>query len=1175
MACELWSSWFYLLGTLNLDVYECYSSLLCPWVQQATPLEAIRQWILYSDFPLPGSLLLGSEPMVVLLSGSDRVLECLSPAMLATHHILFWSSTATCSPLLRFQLSLSHFGDAGGVLDARWMFQSNRPFRAPLATVARAPSQIINRALKLPSRNKPKESPSEPILDAETISSLPGDCHKLWFRCPSVFTNKGVVRKLSLGELCNIYDLPVAACPDGLRPYFNEITDTSTLPFLAAPPLKVSLKIYESWKEVPYSIDTSLTRPQPCFNFSNTMYETGVDFAVEEAHRQAVKADDAEVPIHLWNNRIWRKKLHSEKALHGFRERFTGRCPLDAIRCGLLRYWRKLVRSSFQLYLDTTYGRHRTEPKEGNLARDLEQGRDCLDKAGAADWWEWKGGSTLFFWRWAPEFQAFARDGQPLWLHSPHPQYKQPQRKEVDPSVYSLIKEKLQNVANKGYIGPGTVTSLTSYFAVPKGTSDIRMVYDSTRSGLNKSIWVPSFSLPTTDTLTDMLDSNSWMSDLDMGEQFLNFPLDRKVQPLCGIDVRPYLGTVGKNKTHWLRWTRCMMGLRSSPYVAVKGTHIAEEAVFGNRHDPKNPFKWSSVRLNLPGMASYTPTLPWVSRLQSDGTLAAGVPRFVDDLRPVGQSEEDCWQVTHAIATRYSFLGLQIAARKIRPPSQHPGAWAGTHAFILPKGIGLTCGPEKWDKAKRLLSELQAELVQGNSLRHKPLEQKRGFFVHLQRTYPCLTPFLKGIHLTLDSWRPGRNEEGWVDPSVSLDEWDIYTHSSSAPEFVTAVPRLRFDLSALNTLFATPHPPIRYVRSSSIATVSYGFGDASGNGFGSTFVLPNSTLQFCHGTWGTDIEDSSSNYRELLNLVMALEHGLGEGSLQHSEVFIFTDNTTAESCFYKGNSPNQHLYSLILRLRVLEMGGEIRIHMIHVSGTRMIAQGTDALSRGNYSDGVMGGAPLLRFVPLHLTACDRSPTLLPWIRSWSQIDTLLPLTPEGWFTTGHGYHDGTPGAGGLWYPTAVTETLFLWTPAPAAASVAVDELTLANLKRPHLLHLFLCPRLMTHQWRKKLYKVADLVVELPAGPQPLWPSDMHEPLLLGLTLPLLPFPPWQLRQTPRVLELGREVRRLWHLPGQDGGHILRELCQLAPSLASLSASMVWDLLHPTPSGQIFPLQADG
>ena len=158
MACELWSSWFYLLGTLNLDVYECYSSLFCPWVQQATSLDTIRQWILYSDFPLPGSLLIGSEPMVVLLSGSNRVLECLSPAMLATHHILFWSSTATCSPLLRFQLSLSHFGDAGGVLDARWMFQSNRPFRAPLATVARAPSQIINRALKLPSRNKPKES---------------------------------------------------------------------------------------------------------------------------------------------------------------------------------------------------------------------------------------------------------------------------------------------------------------------------------------------------------------------------------------------------------------------------------------------------------------------------------------------------------------------------------------------------------------------------------------------------------------------------------------------------------------------------------------------------------------------------------------------------------------------------------------------------------------------------------------------------------------------------------------------------------------------------------------------------------------------------------------------------------------------------------------------------------
>ena len=130
-----------------------------------------------------------------------------------------------------------------------------------------------------------------------------------------------------------------------------------------------------------------------------------------------------------------------------------------------------------------------------------------------------------------------ARDGHPIWVRDTLPKYQRPQRKEPDSALRDQIRLKLENVVSKGYIGKGQVVSLTSYFAVPKGTSDVRMVYDSMRSGLNSAIWVPTFSLPTIDTLTDMLDSTLWMSDLDMGEQFVNFPLDPALQPYCGIDV--------------------------------------------------------------------------------------------------------------------------------------------------------------------------------------------------------------------------------------------------------------------------------------------------------------------------------------------------------------------------------------------------------------------------------------------------------------------------------------------------------------------------------------------------------------------------------------------------------------------------------------------------------------
>jgi len=443
--------------------------------------------------------------------------------------------------------------------------------------------------------------------------------------------------------------------------------------------------------------------------------------------------------------------------------------------------------------------------------------------------------------------------------------------------------------------------------------------------------------------------------------------------------------------------------------------------------------------------------------------------------------------------------------------------------------------------------------------------------VHLQCTYPCITPFLKGMHLTIDSWRPGRDLEGWksgptpfvTDEDMAL-EWNI-VDSIDAPEFVTAVPCLHDDLACLLHLFSPPHPPIRFVRSSKIVTATYGFGDASGEGFGSSFCLPDGTVIFRHGTWGRDADSTTSNFRELHNLVLALEDGIWTGDLHRSEIFLFTDNTTAEGGFYKGNSSSWTLFHLILRLRLLEMTGHLRLHVLHVAGTRMISQGTDGLSRGDFFGGVMARHPMLSFVPLHLDAIARTPALLEWVRSWSPDQTISPLAPEEWFTSGHGIIPPTSAAID-WTPLPSPQRVYLWTPAPAAASVAVDKLSLSRMKRTHLLHIWLCPRLCTHQWRKKLFKVADVVWELPPGRRPEWPAPMHETLILALVLPFICTSPWQLRSTPRVLELGGTVRRLWDLPGSDVGSVLRQLCDLPTSLAGLPPGVVRAMLHPAPLG---------
>ena len=69
------------------------------------------------------------------------------------------------------------------------------------------------------------------------------------------------------------------------------------------------------------------------------------------------------------------------------------------------------------------------------------------------------------------------------------------------------------------------------------------------------------------------------------------------------------------------------------------------------------------------------------------------------------------------------------------------------------------------------------------------------------------------------------------------------------------------------------------------------------------------------GVWCNEISEKSSNYRELLNLVLGMEAEYHGGRLRGVEVFLFTDNAVAEGAFYKGSAVSNHLHELILHLR--------------------------------------------------------------------------------------------------------------------------------------------------------------------------------------------------------------------------------------------------------------------
>eukprot|EP00980_Cylindrotheca_fusiformis_P006302 scaffold1352_cov144-Cylindrotheca_fusiformis.AAC.8 len=312
-------------------------------------------------------------------------------------------------------------------------------------------------------------------------------------------------------------------------------------------------------------------------------------------------------------------------------------------------------------------------------------------------------------------------------------------------------------------------------------------------------------------------------------------------------------------------------------------------------------------------------------------------------------------------------------------------------------------------------------------------------------TFKAMTPYLKGIHLTLDSWRVNRRSDGWkMSPKewagflAGIEDQDLREQvadlgNAGHPPFVHPVERLEGDIETLRSFFKEETPtrvcvrPSRFVQRTRhpvleclFTNYSLGFGDASGNGFGGTF-LSTAGLSYQIGVW--KYQATSSCSFEFRNLLDALSREGEAGRLSDSFVLMMTDNQPVEEALFKGTSASKSLLQMVQEFHSLEMEFGFVALICHCSGKRMIAQGTDA-------------------------------------------------------------------------------------------DVALEELRKARIKRQLSLHVILIPRLCTPSWLRQLFKAADIILEIPPG-TPFWPSDMYEPLFVGILLPFSRFEPWSLRFSPK------------------------------------------------------------
>ncbi|KAL7581491.1 hypothetical protein ACA910_022060 [Epithemia clementina (nom. ined.)] len=179
--------------------------------------------------------------------------------------------------------------------------------------------------------------------------------------------------------------------------------------------------------------------------------------------------------------------------------------------------------------------------------------------------------------------------------------------------------------------------------------------------------------------------------------------------------------------------------------------------------------------------------------------MAADVHPYVDNMRETGLTEDDRWAAASRMAKTASYYGLQDAAQKRRPPSLTPGAGAGALVTASPTGVYKLVSGERWAKVKEHIGNLK-EWAQQDTINRKALERVCGFLVYVSLTYSMITTYLKGIHLTLVSWRPDRDESGWkmtprewAELNKGLedcyDECSLGAHAGRAPP-VDVSPRL-------------------------------------------------------------------------------------------------------------------------------------------------------------------------------------------------------------------------------------------------------------------------------------------------------------------------------------------------------------------------------------------------
>ena len=519
--------------------------------------------------------------------------------------------------------------------------------------------------------------------------------------------------------------------------------------------------------------------------------------------------------------------------------------------------------------------------------------------------------NRVHWWRWPRRYRRYLRHGVRLpWMDGLPPERFS--RGNYDTAQHPKAYKELCRLRAGGYLeGPYFKDDRTHVIvtqpigAVAKrGTEKVRVIVDFSISKTNDRLPKWLFKLPVVEDVVRHLRRPGMVAaQLDLGDAFLHIP--------TAPSERGYYCIEDPTPVEWAPDDD------DDPDVIAGAYQYASAGGARTWRFKSTPFGCSLSPYFFCTAATHV--------IDVFKRLGFAVEQFVDDCIIVGDSVAEVNAKVTALRAAWSFLGLNEKLIKYCPPSTQ-FRYLGLEFDTIKQIVRYP--DDKRDALLGAMQEFQAEFATpGCKVPRKriaTLVGKMNFAargvrhgrIYTRRLYHALHDEASTAHLTLTQRIHGHGsvvlERGfWQD-----FEWWMTT---------------------------LPHADgVRYFPDRTLR-LQHVWGDASKAGRGATWYGPDGP-QSISEAWDESMRQASSNLREITTFEDAV-HTFGEGWPRHSRICYTTDNTTTAKALNSGYTRSTQCMEVVRRVHAWASARDITILARWAPGVRLIAEGSDGLSR--------------------------------------------------------------------------------------------------------------------------------------------------------------------------------------------------------------------------------------